>query len=72
MLRNKITIEELEARLVCFFDTKKRLVYFKTGGWGWCDKGDEEDPEIIKDCVLFNTAWEAILDATEPYYEEND
>jgi hypothetical protein len=32
---NLIDPIEHEARLSTFHDTKKHLLYFKTGGWGW-------------------------------------
>lgn len=62
-----IELADLESRLSTFFDIKKKLLYYKTGGWGWCDKSDEE--EGSSEC--FPTAWEAILDATAPYFDED-
>jgi hypothetical protein len=62
-----ITLGELEDRLLCFYDTKKKLIFIETAGWGWQDKDEEYDEEAS----CFETAWEAILDATQPYFDKD-
>ena len=61
---------DLENRLSVFHDTKKKLLYFKTGGWGWCDRDEADNRDAWH--VGFETAWDAILAATEPYFEESE
>lgn len=66
-----ITTEDLEARMQVMEDTKKRVSYFKfTGKWAWFDRADEGDLDNYHEG--FDTAWEAILDATEPYFEDDE
>lgn len=65
-----ITVEDLEARMVCFHDIKKAHAYDKhTGKWGWCDRGEQEAACGFE---RFDTFWEMILDATEPYFDHDD
>lgn len=65
-----IEVDALEERMVVLSDIKKEVSYFKyTGTWAWHDRGDD-DTENWNDG--FGSFWEAVLDATEPYFEEGD
>lgn len=65
-----IPVEELERRMQVFHDTGKVHGYSKhTGKWGWCDRDVMNDLDNWHDG--FDTFWEAILDATDPYFEED-
>jgi len=69
-MTEQINAVDQEARLSIFHDTKKTLLYLKADGWGWCDKDEKESGEAWH--TGFATAWEAILDATEPYFDDED
>ncbi len=57
-----------EAHMSVFMDTKKALSYDKHSAtpWGWHDR--DEPGEVHGG---FRTAWEAICDATEPYFDKD-
>jgi hypothetical protein len=67
---NSISLAELENRMSCFYDTKKVMLYLRAGGWAWCDRCAEYDQDSYH--TGFDTMWDAVKDATEPYFEGNE
>lgn len=64
-----IQADDLEARMRVFMDIKKELhlnIHVENG-WCWCDRDDAFEHWHTG----FETAWAAILDATEPYFDED-
>jgi hypothetical protein len=58
-----IAQEKLERVFQIFYDIKKTLSYDKhTGQWSWFDRDEPAYPQ-----GYFSTAYEAMLDAVEPY-----
>lgn len=63
------TEAQIERIFSVFHDTKKTLHYLKGDGWAWSDSDESGCQQAWQ--AGFTTAWAAMLDAVEPYLEDD-
>jgi hypothetical protein len=65
-----VEVDYLEMRMVVLMDIKMEISYFKSEGtWAWHSRGDDN---IDNWHCGFESWWEAVLDATDPYFQNED